>query len=158
MSALKRLLTGHHKLQKHNSLPPTSDSRIDYLDLEHIHKHKRCKSKPTTPIRVSTPTYKTGFPISGSPISHSPSSSSASSTASNPRHGRSRSRVRAKHERAKSLDVRATQFRQDSLERAEYRRNTYDKVSLVLLYTLVCFLIIVGFIRTRSRTTMANFP
>ena len=132
MSALKRLLSGHHKLHKHNSLPPTSDIRIDYLDLEHVHRHGRCKSKPTTPISPSTPIYKTDFPISGSPVSQSPPSS-ASSSKSNIRHGRSRSRARAKHERAKSLDVKATQYRQESLERAERRRDSYIKASLLLL-------------------------
>lgn len=130
MSVIKRLLTGHHKLQKHNSLPPTSDARIDFLDLERIHKHKRSKSKPTTPIGASTPTYNTGFPISASPIAQSPSSSSASSSKSNLRHGRSRNRARAKHERAKSLDAKAAQFRHESLERAERRRDSYEKASL----------------------------
>ena len=136
MSALKRLLSGHRKLHKHNSLPPTSDTHIDYLDLERVNKHERCKSKPTTPISPSTPTYKTGFPLSGSPI-QSPTSSSASSSKSNLRHGRSRSRARAKHERAKSLDVKAAQFRQESLERAERRKGSYDKASLLLPYAVV---------------------
>jgi len=136
MSAIKRLLTGH-KLHKHNSLPPNSDGRIDFLDLERIHKHiKRSKSKPTTPISASTPTYNTGFPISASPITQSPSSSSASSSKSNLRHGRSRSRARAKHERAKSLDAKAAQFRHESLERAERRRDSYEKASLLSLCTV----------------------
>lgn len=136
MSALKRLLSGHHKLHKHNSLPPNSEIRIDYLDLEHTHRLGRCKSKPTTPISPSTPTYKTDFPISGSPI-QSPTTSSASSSKSNLRHGRSRSRARAKHERAKSLDVKAARFRQESLERAERRKDSYNNASLLLLRAVV---------------------
>ena len=130
MSAIKRLLSvHHHKVHKHNSLPPTTDLQIDYLDLEHVHTRGRCKSKPTTPIRASTPIYKTGVVISGSPISQSPTTSSASSTQSNPHHGRSRSRVRAKHERAKSLDVRTTKSRLESLERAAYRKDSYNSAS-----------------------------
>jgi len=131
MSALKRLLTGQHKLHKHHSLSPSSDGRIDYLDLEHVNRHERSKSKPPTPISASTPTYNTGFPISGSPTTQSTASSSASSSNSNLHHGRSRSRARAKHERAKSLDVRAAQFRRDSMERAERRKNSYDNASLI---------------------------
>lgn len=157
MSALKRLLTGQHKLHKHNSLPSNSGGPIDYLDLERVNMHKRSKSKPTTPISASTPTYNTGFPISGSPITQSSTSSSASSSSSGPRHARSRSRARAKHERAKSLDVRAAQLRQDSMERAERRKGSYDKASLLLFYRLVRSLTIVGTIRTHSRTIMANF-
>ena len=137
MSALKRLLSGHHKLHKHNSLPPNSEIRIDYLDLEHTHRLGRCKSKPTTPISPSTPTYKTDFPISGSPIARSPTTTSPSSSNSNLRHGRSRSRARAKHERAKSLDVRTAQSTQDSLRRAEQRKNSYDAVSS-LTYPILC--------------------
>lgn len=136
MSAIKRLLTGHHKLQKHNSLPPTPEGRIDFLDLERFHRHKRSKSKPTTPISASTPTYNTGFPISASPITQSPSSSSVSSSKDDVRHGRSRSRARAKNERAKSLDAKAAQFRHESLERAERRRDSYEKASLPSLCTV----------------------
>lgn len=130
MSALKRLLSGQHKLHKHHSLPSNPDGRIDYLDLERISRHERSKSKPTTPVSASTPTYKTDAPISGLPITQSPTTSSASSSNSNLRYGRSRSRARAKHERAKSLDVRAAQSRQDSLERAQRRKNSYDSVSV----------------------------
>ena len=158
MSALRRLLTGH-KLHKHHSLPSTADGHIDYLDLERVGRHKRSKSKPPTPISASTPTastptastptYNTGFPISGSPITQSPSTSSASSSITNVRHGRSRSRARAKHERAKSLDVRAAQYRQDSLERAQRRKNSYDRVSPLLLCVPALVLIVIGFIRTR---------
>lgn len=132
MSAIKRLLS-QHKLHKHNSLPSSPDTRVDYLDLERANKHRRSKSKPTTPLSASTPTYKTEFPISGLPLTQSPTSSSASSSNSNLRHGRSRSRARAKHERAKSLDVRTAQFTQDSLERAERRKDSYDRASLLLL-------------------------
>lgn len=130
MSALKRLLTGQHKLHKRSS---STETRVDYLDLERVNKHERSQSKPTTPISASTPTYNAGFPISGSPISQSPPSS-ASSSNSNLRHGRSRSRARAKHERAKSQDVRAAQSRQDSIERAERRKESYDKASPLLIY------------------------
>ena len=137
MSALKRLLTNSHKLQKHNSLPPSTDGHIDYLDLERVNKHQRCKSKPSTPISVTTPTYNTGFPISGSPIARSPTTTSPSSSNSNLRHGRSRSRARAKHERAKSLDVRTAQSTQDSLRRAEQRKNSYDAVSS-LTFPILC--------------------
>jgi len=129
MSALKRLLTGQHKLQKHHSLPPTTDGHIDCLDLERVNRHRRSKSKPSTPISATTPTYNTGFPISSSPTTRSPASSSPSSSNSNLRHGRSRSRARAKHERAKSLDVRIARSTQDSLRRAEQRKNSYDAVS-----------------------------
>lgn len=160
MSALKRLLSGHHKLHKHNSLPPPSgtDLRIDYLDLERVNRHERCRSKPTTPISASTPTYKTGVVISGSPISQSPTTSSASSTKSNPHHGRSRSRVRAKHERAKSLDVRTTKSRLESLERAAHRQDSYNSVSSLSFYTAARLLTIIGFIRTHLRRTTVNFP
>jgi hypothetical protein len=133
MSALKRLLSGQHKLHKHHSLPSNPDARVDYLDLERINRHERSKSKPTTPVSASTPTYQTGAPISGLPITQSPTTS-ASSSQSNLRYGRSRSRARAKHERAKSLDVRAAQSRRDSLERAERRKNSYENVSTSSLH------------------------
>jgi len=158
MSALKRLLTGQHKLHKHNSLPSNREGRIDFLDLERVNRHERSKSKPTTPTSASTPTYNTGFPISGSPITQSSTTSSASSTNSDPRHGRSRSRARAKHERAKSLDVKAAQLRQESMERAERRKDSYDKASLLLFYRTARFLTIVGSTRTHSRITTAIFP
>lgn len=159
MSAIKRLLSGHHKLHKHNSLPqpPSTDLRIDYLDLERVNRHERCRSKPTTPISASTPTYKTGVAISGSPISQSPTSSS-SSVKSNPHHGRSRSRVRAKHERAKSLDVRATKSRLESLERATHRQDSYNSASPLSSNAAARLLTIIGLIRTHSRGTTANFP
>ncbi|KAF9649911.1 hypothetical protein BDM02DRAFT_1696836 [Thelephora ganbajun] len=158
MSALKRFLTGQHKLHKHRSLPLSPDGHMDYLDLERVSGHERPKSKPTTPISVSTPIYQTGFPISGSPITESSTSSSASSSKSNLRYGRSRSRARAKHERAKSLEVRAVHFRHESTERVEHRKNSYDKVSLLLLRGFAHFLTIIGFTRTHSRVTTANFP
>lgn len=142
MSALKRLLSNSHKkLHKHNSLPPTTDGdgRFDYLDLERVNRHHRCRSKPTTPISISTPIYKPDFPISGSPITQSPATSSASSTNTNLRHGRSRSRARAKHERAKSLDVRTAQLRHDSIEIAEQRKESYDKAGFLLLCRLRVF-------------------
>jgi hypothetical protein len=132
MSAIKRLFS-QHKLHKHRSLPTTADGRVDYLDLERVNRHERSKSKPTTPLSVSTPTYNTEIPISISPISHS-HTSSVSSSNSNLRHGRSRSRARAKHERAKSLDARAAQLTQDSLERAERRMNSYERVSPLLVH------------------------
>ena len=135
MSALKRLLTNSHKLHKHNSLPPSADGHIDYLDLERVNKHKRCKSKPTTPTSATTPTYNAGFPISGSPITRSSTTSSPSSSNSNLRHGRSRSRARAKHERAQSLDVRVARSTQDSLRRAEQRKNSYETVSSLLSHS-----------------------
>lgn len=156
MSALKRLLSGSHKLQKHNSLPPSTDGQIDYLDLERVNRHQRCKSKPATPITATTPTYNTGFPISGSPITRSSASSSASSSKSN-LHGRSRSRARAKHERAKSLDVRAARFTQDSMERAERRKNSYDMVSSPPTPLKLAQPLTIGSIRTRLRITTVNF-
>lgn len=143
MSAIKRLFS-QHKLHKHHSLPSNTDGRVDYLDLERINRHERSQSKPTTPIRISTPIYNTEVPISASPIAHS-RTSSASSSNSNLRYGRSRSRARAKHERAKSLDVRAAQFTQDSLERAERRKNSYESVSPSLLHKNTRFLITVFF-------------
>ena len=131
MSALKRLLSASHKLHKHHSLP-SSDSRVDYLDLQSIDNHQRSKSKPATPISPSTPIYKTDSPIPGLPISQSPTSFSASSSKSNLNYGRSRGRARAKHERAKSLDIKTAQLSQESLERAQRRKNSYDSVGSLL--------------------------
>ena len=131
MSALKRLLTGQHKLHKHNSLPPSTDVHIDYLDLESVNGRGRSKSKPSTPISVGAPTYSVGF---GSQITQSPTSSSPSSSNSNLRHGRSRSRAHTKHERAKSLDVRMARSTQDSIQRAERRKNSYEAASSPLSY------------------------
>ena len=135
MSALKRLLTGQHKLHKHNSLPPPTDGHIDYLDLERVNRHERSQSKPPTPIGSGTPTYRTSF--ADGPITRSPTSSTHSSSNTNVRHGRSRSRVRAKQERAQSLDVRIARSTQDSLQRAERRKNSYESVS-TLLSTQIC--------------------
>lgn len=133
MSTIKRLLSVH-KLKKHNSLPSASiDIHVDHLDLKLINKHERSQSKPTTPVSVSTPTYQSDAPISGLPITQSPTTSSASSSKSNLRHRRSGGRARAKKERAKSLEVRGAHSRQDSLERAERRRNSYEKVSVLFL-------------------------
>ena len=142
MSALKRLLSAsHHKLQKHNSLPSNPDGRVDFLDLDsRINKHERSQSKPPTPISASTPTYQTDSPISSLPLTLSPSASSGSSSNSTARYGRSRSRARAKHERAKSLEVRVAQSRQASLDRAERRRNSYERVGLPLDADLCVFL------------------
>ena len=42
--------------------------------------------------------------------------------------------MKAKHERAKSLDARIAQSRQDSLKRAERRRNSYENVKPPFLY------------------------
>lgn len=138
MSALKRLLSGQRKFHKHQSLPSNPDGRVDFLDLQRVNRHERSKSKPTTPVSVSTPTYQTDAPVSGLPITQSPTTSSASSSKSNLRYGRSRSRARAKHERAKSLDARAAQYRRDSLERAERRRNSYENVSVPSLRRDLC--------------------
>ena len=140
MSALKRLLTGQYKLQKRNSLPTTADE-TDYV--ERVNIHERSQSKPTTPVSSSTPTYNTGFPISGSPIRQSFASSSTTSSISSsnnatPRQGRSRSRAHAKHERAKSLEARTAQSTQDSIHRAERRKNSYERASFLLFYTGLC--------------------
>ena len=134
MSALKRIFSNHHKLQKHSSLPSNPDNRVAYLDLGSTNKLERSQSKPTTPVSVSTPTYKPESPLSGLPLTQSPTATSASSSKTNLRHGRSGSRAHAKHERAKSLDVRAVQSRKDSLERAERRKNSYENVGVPFFY------------------------
>ena len=172
MSALKRLLTGQHKIHKHNSLPNTSDG-LNYLDLERVGRHQRSQSKPPTPISASTPTTSTptvstptastpthngSFHITSLSLTQSPTTSSASSSKSNIRHGRSRSRARAKDERARSLSVRAARHKRESVERTERRKNYYDSVSPLLPCTPALLLIVICFTRTHLRTITANFP
>ena len=139
MSTIRRLLSAR-KIRKHNSLPVKSDGKVDLdLDLQRVNSHKRSGSKLTTSISSSSPSYQNDAqPVSGLPLTQSPTTSSASSSNNNLPIGRSRSRVRAKHERAKSLERVAAQSREASLARAEHRKNSYESVSDPLLYYNLC--------------------
>ena len=45
MSALKRLLTGQHKLEKHHSLPSNTEARLDYVF--------QPRARPSLPLRLT---------------------------------------------------------------------------------------------------------